>query len=139
MSQMSKEIMDVFNDPAAIKVLATIDKNGTLNNVPIFSMCCVDKQTLGCADIFMAKTKKNLKSTKKMAAVSFKISEKKGVAPTGFQVKGTFQEYQTEGPVYDKLKDAIALSMGRGIRGAIIIKVEEGWSVTPGAGAFQIF
>ena len=139
MPQMSKEIMDMFNDPKAFKVLATVDKNGTLNNVPIFSICCVDKETIGCADVYMAKTKKNLKSTKKMAAVCFKVSEKKGVAPTGFQVKGTYQEYQTEGPVYDKLKEAIALSMGRGIRGAIIIKAEEGWSVTPGAGAFQIF
>jgi len=139
MPQMTKEIMDVFNDSKAIKVLATVDENGILNNVPMFSICCVDKETVACADIFMAKTKKNLKSTRKVAAVCFKISDKPGVTPTGFQVKGTFQEFQHEGPIYDKINEAVQASMGRGIRGVVIIKVEEGWSVTPGAGGFQIF
>jgi predicted pyridoxine 5'-phosphate oxidase superfamily flavin-nucleotide-binding protein len=60
MPQMTKEIMDVFNDPKAIKILATVDENGVPNNVPVFTLCCVDKETLACADIYMAKTKKNL-------------------------------------------------------------------------------
>ena len=139
MPQMTNEIVDVFNDPKAIKVLATVDKNGTLNNVPIFSIYCVDKETIACADVFMAKTKKNLKSTKKVAAVCFRISEKQGVAPTGFQVKGTFQEFQHEGPTFDMLNEVVQAYMGRNIRGVALIKVEEGWSVTPGAGGFQIF
>lgn len=139
MPQMTKEIMDVFNDPKAIKILATVGEDGFPNTVPVFSLCCADKETLACADIFMAKTKKNLKATKKVAAVAFRMSEKPGVAPSGFQVKGTFQEFQKEGPIYDKLSAAIQAAMGRGIRGAAIIKVSEGHSITPGAGGFQIF
>jgi len=53
-----KEVMDVYNDPAAIKVLAT--RSGEdLHVIPLGSMRVVDSNTIVCATIFMHEAHEN--------------------------------------------------------------------------------
>ena len=138
MAKMTKEIMNVFNNPRAIKVLATESEDKKLNNVPIMSFCAPDEETLAFGDMFLDKTKKNLLKTKKAAVVAFILSDKPGVIPSGFQVKGTFQEFQTSGPIYDRINQMTQQVLGKGIKAAGIIKVEEGYNITP-MSAYRVF
>jgi len=97
MAKMPKEVMDMLNDPQSSKVLATCDAGGTLNVAPKGSLAAIDEETVAFADIFGDKTNLNLNVTGKTAVAAFKPQ----LPPTGYQVKGTFQGFQTSGPLFD--------------------------------------
>lgn len=121
---MNKEIIDLLNDQAASKVLATVDSNGMPNVVPKGSISAIDENTIAFADIFGDKTNKNLEETKKAAIAVFKQME-------GYQLKGTFQGFQKSGPIFDKFSKIIKSSLGVDIKGVGIIKVEEIFDLAP--------
>jgi len=127
MAKMPKEVMDLFNDPAASKVMATCDRGGNLNIAPKGSLAAIDAETLAYADIFGGKTRENLEATQKVAALAFK--------PTppfaGFQVKGTFQGFQTSGPLYDNFVAQIKKMLNMDTKAVGTVKVDEVYSVAP--------
>lgn len=125
MVKMSKEVMDMFNDTEASKVLATVDEKGVLNVAPIGTLSAIDEETIAFADVFGGKTKENLEKTKKAAATAFKMSLE------GYQIKGTFAGFQTSGALFDKMKKAVKEMLGMDIKRVGTIKVEEIYSVAP--------
>lgn len=131
MAKMPKEVMDLFNELTAPKVMATIDEQGVINNVPIQSLTAIDEETLAFADLFgrSTRTMKNLESTKRAVATVFKVS----VAPpfSAYQVKGTFQGFQTSGPVFDQFAKVLKEATGLDIKGVGMIKVAEVYSCSP--------
>jgi predicted pyridoxine 5'-phosphate oxidase superfamily flavin-nucleotide-binding protein len=95
MAKMPKQVMDLFNDPEAVKFLATVDAEGRPNCAIIASLMAPGDEILVFADMMINKTKKNLTDTKKVAATVYK-------APwSSYQVKGTFEGFQRSGPLYD--------------------------------------
>jgi predicted pyridoxine 5'-phosphate oxidase superfamily flavin-nucleotide-binding protein len=95
MAKMPKQVMDLFNDPEAVKFLATVDAEGKPNCALIASLMAVGEDMLVFADMMMNKTKENLQDTGKVAATVYK-------APwSSYQVKGTFEGFQRSGPLYD--------------------------------------
>ncbi len=124
MVKMPKEVMDIFNDPAASKVLGTIDDHGVLNVAPIGTLRAINEDTIAFAEIFEGKTKKNLELTKKAVAVAYKYPP-----PTGYQIKGTLIGWQTSGPLFDTLDKRMREIMNLGIRRVGTIQVEEVYSV----------
>ena len=95
MAKMPKQVMDLFNDPDAVKFLATVDAEGKPNCAFIASLMAPGEDILIFADMMMNKTKKNLTDTKKVAATVYK-------APwSSYQVKGTFEGFQRSGLLYD--------------------------------------
>ena len=125
MAKMSKEVMDIFNDQSASKALATVDENGSINVVPKGSLTAINDETLAFADIFGDRTNKNLEARKNVTAVSFKLP------PAGYQVKGTFQGFQTSGPLFDQFAKNIKEKLKMNIRSVGTIKAEEIFSVNP--------
>jgi len=125
MAKMSKEVMDMFNDQGAWKVLATLDEKGTINVAPKGTLSAIDEETIVFADIFGDKTNKNLKSSPKATALSFKFP------PAGYQVKGTFQGFQTSGLLFDQFAKNVKEKMKLDVKGIGTIKVEEVFSVNP--------
>jgi predicted pyridoxine 5'-phosphate oxidase superfamily flavin-nucleotide-binding protein len=95
MATMPPSVMEKFADTEAAKFMATIGEDGLPNVVPILSVMPFGEETLVFVDIMMNKTKKNLLANKK-AAVS--VLTKEGIS---YQVKGTFEEFQTSGPLFD--------------------------------------
>jgi hypothetical protein len=118
---MPKEIMEPFNNPRAVKFLATVDEDGKPNNAMIGSMMAVDEETLAFADMMMKKTRVNLESTGKVAATVWKP------AMASFQVKGKFAGWVTAGPIIDMYNqpDPIRLSVTSNVDKVGLIKVEE--------------
>ena len=123
MAKMSKEVMALFKDPQASKVLATVDVEGKPNVAPKGSLTAIDEETVAFADIVGGKTRANLEMNAKVAAAAFKM-------PTGYQVKGTFQGFQTSGPLFDKFTQMLK-SLGMSPQAVGTIKVEEVYSLSP--------
>ena len=124
MAKIPKEVMDIFKDQQALKVLATVDAQGTPNVAPKGSLMAIDEETIAFADIAGGKTRANIEATKKAAATAFKMP------PVGYQVKGTFQEFQTSGHLFDQFAKMLK-SLGLDIKAVGTIKVEEVYSVSP--------
>ncbi|HEX59815.1 MAG TPA: pyridoxamine 5'-phosphate oxidase family protein [Methanomicrobia archaeon] len=122
MAKMPKEVMDMFNDREAAKVLATVSADGVLNVVPVGTLAAVDEETIAFADIFLGKTKSNLEATKKVAATAYKGLD-------GYQIKGTFQGFQTSGPLFEQMSKAVKEMLKLDVRAVGTIKVEEVYSV----------
>lgn len=98
MVEIPKEIADLFNDLDSIKFLGTVDEGGTPNAVIIESLACppmADDDMLTFADMWIDKTRKNLETTRKATATVYKPPMQ------SFQLKGTFQGYETSGPIYE--------------------------------------
>lgn len=98
MPELPKEIANLFNDLETIKILGTVDEKGNPNAVIIQSLACppmAGGDTLTFADMWMDKTRHNLETTKKATATVYKPPIQ------SFQVKGTFQGYETSGPIYE--------------------------------------
>ncbi|BDC36408.1 MAG: pyridoxamine 5'-phosphate oxidase family protein [Candidatus Methanoliparum thermophilum] len=123
MVKMSKEVMDIFNDTEASKVMATVDEKGVLNVAPIGTLSAIDEETIAFAEVFGGKTKENLEKTKKAAATAFKMPFE------GYQIKGTFVGFQTSGALFDKMNKAVKETLGKDIKRVGTIKVEAVYSV----------
>ncbi|APV45319.1 hypothetical protein Dform_02006 [Dehalogenimonas formicexedens] len=131
MAKMPKEVIDLFQDASVPKMVATVDKKGELNVTPKTSMTAVDAETLAFADLYgkTTRTFKNLEETKKVAIVAVKIP----IAPpfTTIQVKGTFQKYETSGPLFDKFAEGLKKAMGVDITGVGVVHVDSIFSQAP--------
>ena len=127
MAKMSKEVMDVFNDPSSAKVLATAGSTALeVNAVPKGSLSAVSEEVLAFADIFGDKTNKNLQLNKRVSALAFKMSP-----VTGYQVKGTFLGFQTSGDLFDRFAKEVKEKIKLDIKAVGTIRVDEVYAVAP--------
>jgi hypothetical protein len=95
MAKMPAPVMEKFAEYEAAKFMATVDEDGMPNVVPILSVMPFGEEMLVFVDIMMNKTKKNLLANRKVAV---SVLTKEGIS---YQVKGTFEEFQTSGPLFD--------------------------------------
>ena len=127
MAKMSREVMDVFNDPGSAKVLATAGSTALeVNAAPKGSLRAVSDEVIAFADIFGDKTNKNLQLNKKVSALAFKMSP-----VTGYQVKGTFLGFQTSGELFDRFAKEVKEKIKLDIRAVGTIRVDEIYAVAP--------
>jgi len=126
MAKMSKEVMDVINDPNSAKVLATAGTILEINVVPKGSLRAIGEELIAFADIFGDKTNKNLEVNKKVVALAFKMSP-----VAGYQIKGTFLEFQTSGDLFNRFAKEIRERIKLDIKAVGTIKVDEVYAVAP--------
>jgi len=127
MAKMSREVLDVFNDPGSAKVLATAGSTALeVNAAPKGSLRAVSEDVIAFADIFGDKTNKNLQLNKRVSAVAFKLSP-----VAGYQVKGTFLGFQTSGELFDRFAREIKEKINLDIRAVGTIRVDEIYAVAP--------
>lgn len=128
MAKMTQAVMDLLNErPLVPKVLSTCDAATKLNVVPKETLSAIDEETIAFADIWGDKTNANLKANSKAAVAVFKVE----VPPAGYQIKGTFQGFQTSGPVFDTFAKAVKEMLGLDIKAVGLIKVDEVYSTAP--------
>jgi len=131
MAKMTKEMQEMFNR-VGIKQLATADKNGIPNVVPINFMKILDEETILASAVFMTKTYNNLKENPVCA-----LSIWEGFS--GVQIKGS-ASIVTEGPVFEDTQkwteeEGKKLGLALQSKGAIVIKISSIYSIAPGADA----
>ena len=127
MAKMSREVMEVFNDPSSAKVLATAGSTVLeVNAVPKGSLRAVSEEVIAFADIFGDKTNKNLQLNKKVSALAFKMNPL-----AGYQIKGTFLGFQTSGELFDRFAKEVKERIKLDIRAVGTIRVDEVYAVGP--------
>jgi len=126
MAKMSKEVMDVFNDPKSVKVLATAGSILEIDAVPKGSLRALDEELIGFADIFGDKTNQNLEVNKKVAALAIRMDP-----VAGYQIKGTFQGFQTSGGLFDRFAKEVKEKIKLDIKAVGTIRVDEVYAVAP--------
>ena len=127
MARMSREVMDVFNDPGSAKVLATAGSTALeVNAAPKGSLRAVSEDVIAFADIFGDKTNRNLQLNKRVSALAFKMSP-----VAGYQIKGTFLGFQTSGELFDRFAREIKEKINLDIRAVGTIRVDEIYAVAP--------
>jgi predicted pyridoxine 5'-phosphate oxidase superfamily flavin-nucleotide-binding protein len=127
MAKMPPPVIEKFNDPKAVKFLATVGEDGRPNVAYISSLRAVDEETLVYADTVGVKTKQNLKPNAPVAA-NVLLREK----AISYQVKGTFLGFQTSGPYYEMLNELPEFKYNTyfGVRAVGVIRVDEVYSAS---------
>jgi uncharacterized protein len=127
MAKMPRRVLEKFNDPKSVKFLATVGEDGYPNVVYIGSLRATDEETLIYADTVGVKTKKNLKPGSPVAVNVF-LPEKF----ISYQVKGTFQGFQTSGSYFEYLNELPEFKYNTyfGVRAAGVIRVDEIYSAS---------
>ena len=135
MAKMPPRVIEMINaNPILPKVLCTCDAEGNLNAVPKGTLYALDAETIIFADIWGYKTNQNLEATKKAAVTVFSIQ----MLPVGYQIKGTFQGFETEGEIYDMYAKRVKEQINMDIPAVGVIKVDSVFTNCPPEPGLQI-
>lgn len=125
---MTDEMMDAVEKENVV-FFATATKNGTPNVVPIGFARPLDNKTILIVDNYMNKTRENLENNSKASLVPRDASK------CPYQFKGT-TEIHTSGKYFDDAVDwAQSVMSELSPKAAVLLKVEEIYSVKPGPDA----
>ena len=131
MAQMTERMMELFKKVPAV-ILATATGDGTPNAVPVGAKKIIDNETVLISDQFFNKTLANIKANPKVVITFWEGHE-------GYQLKGT-ATMETSGKRFEETAAWIE-DMGNKAgfplksKGAMILKIEEIYGVSPGPGA----
>ncbi len=123
MSEINDEMKNLLNE-TAIWVLATADKEGLPNAVPIFFTKILDNGQLMMVDNFMNKTIDNIKKNPKVSVSVWKDK-------SGYQFKGT-AVIETDGTNFEQGK---VLAKDRSPKGIVMVDVTSVYTTAPGPDA----
>lgn len=131
MAKMTQRMKDLFDKVPAVAV-STASVDGTPNTVPVGSKKIIDGETILFSDQFFNKTLANMKANPKVAVTFWEGQE-------GYQLKGTVsiettgQRYEDTARWIEDLGNKIGFPLKS--KGAIILRIEEIYGVSPGPGA----
>jgi predicted pyridoxine 5'-phosphate oxidase superfamily flavin-nucleotide-binding protein len=135
MAKMPPFVMEMLNaNPVLPKVLTTCDTDGNLNTVPKETLYAIDLETIVFADIWGYQTTSNLKATGKAVVTVFSIQ----MLPIGYQVKGTFQGFETSGELYDSYARRVKEQINMDIPAVGVIKVDSVFTLGPPEPGLQV-
>ena len=131
MATMNQRMKEIFEKQQII-VLATASKNGIPNVVPIGSKKIIDDGTILISDQYFDKTLENMKNNPQAAITIWEKFE-------GYQIKGTVT-IETSGQRFEETAKWVeeqgkALNLPLKSKGAVILKITEIYSVSPGLDA----
>jgi len=88
-----------YKSEAFPKFLATVDKNGVPNIVPVLTLRAFDPETLVFGRLMVWKTAQNLEDTRKATACCF------GPGANYWRVRAEFVEFAKKGPIVDAINE----------------------------------
>jgi len=122
MAKLPQEVKDLFTDREASKVLATVYAEGTLQAGAKGRFQIVDDDTMAFAEMAQVIRKPEFKANQKASILVFRQPS------FGYQIQGTFLEYQDSGTLYDEWAKTIGDGSGLNLSRVGIIKVDEIYS-----------
>lgn len=121
---MTKEMIEAINNDLVF--VATVNRAGIPNVVPIGFARPLDENTILIADNFMKKTRENLEANPKISFVT------KDSTKCPYQFKGSVEIF-TEGKYFDTVTEWGQNAMTKlSPKDAVLVKVEEIYSIQPG-------
>jgi hypothetical protein len=128
---LRKEVLELYNDPSAIKILVVVSDSG-LQVIHINSMMAPNPDTIILATVAMKEVNKNLiqaMTSRELVSV-FAVGTTVEIA-TAYQTRCNVKEFQTTGPLYDKFLDQLK-ARSEDLEGVWILKPVEVIDRTPG-------
>ena len=128
MGKLNDRMKEIFNNQQAI-ALSTCSREGVPNVVPMSAKKILDDDTILLSDQFFNKTIKNLRDNPKASIAIWDNME-------GYQIKGAVT-IETSGQIFEetaKWIDEMGKQLGLPLKckGAVILKIEEIFNVSPG-------
>jgi len=106
--QLRNDVVDLYNDPRAVKIFAFLSQDIELHLISIDSTMAPDPNTIILANIAMKEVDKNLiqamntgRSVSVLSALTLKNTRKV------YQIRCKVKEFQTTGPLYEKFLDQL--------------------------------
>ena len=118
-----------------VAVLATATGDGIPNVVPVAAKKIIDDETILLSDQYFNKTLANMKSNPKASVTFWEKNE-------GYQFKGTIiietsgERYEETAKWIEELGNAARITLRS--KGAVIMKIDEIYGVTPGPDAGKL-
>jgi len=134
MAKMTDRMKELFKKVPAV-VLATATVDGTPNAVPVGAKQIIDDETILLSDQFFNKTLENMKANPKVSVTFWEGHE-------GYQLKGNIvietsgKRYEETAKWIEELGNAAGFPLKS--KGIVILKIDEIYGVTPGAGAGKL-
>lgn len=129
MAKLTREMREIFEKQRVVPV-ATSDKEGKPNVVPVTFAKVIDDETILIADVYLRKTRRNLEENPKMSITIWDEQTKES-----YQFKGTTTIHES-GDIYEQaVKFVQAKSPKRKPKAAVQVKIEEIYTTKPGASA----
>ena len=129
MAKITEEMKEVAGKAKGWAV-ATATKDGVPNVVPIAFGKVLSEDEILLMDVFMGKTKENIKANPKVAASVWDFE-----AAKGYQFKGTAR-IETSGKVFDEGVQMVKSRMPQLTpKSAVVVKVDEIYVTSPGPDA----
>jgi len=131
MAKLTQDMKDVMEKSKGYAV-ATCDKDGVPNVVPIHFVKILSDDEIMMADVFMKKTLENIKQNAVMAvsAWDYEVKPRKG-----FQFKGT-PRIETSGGIYDMaVKMVKAEKPDLTAKSVVVLKITDIFVTSPGPNA----
>jgi len=101
---LPKNVQDLFNDRAAVKVLSTHSPS-SMHAVPLGSLVAITPDLIVFGrGIYNKETHENLQKAKANSELVSALAVKGG---TAYQVRVKPMDYQTSGPILDKIREAL--------------------------------
>jgi len=132
MAKMPQEVISFLEGPGNRIVLGFVDANGAPSVLAKGKLIIVDDETVAFADRANIKLLTDFKANDKAAVIAAGDKER-----FGYQIKGTFQEYQTSGILFDQWAGSMEGPAGDLVRMGLI-KVDKIYSFISGAHGRQI-
>ena len=129
---LRNDVIGLYNDPNAVKILAISFKENGLHVIHVDSMMATDPNTIILANVRMKEANKNLMQ----AMTSGELVSVLTAAPTknaqkAYQVRCTVKEFQTTGPLYEKFLDHLKVR-SEDLTGVWVFEPIEVTDQTPG-------
>jgi len=131
---LPKVVQDLFNDPGAVKVLATASPNGVLHVIPLGSLQAPEADKIAFAKIMAKEASSNLELGLTKGAYASALAVKGGQA---FQVRCKAKEFDQAGPLFQKLSDAYK-AKGMNVLGVWVLEPVEVLNQSPGPDAGKL-
>lgn len=127
MAKLTPEMKEMLSN-IHVAYLATADKTGKPNVVPVGTLKVVDDETLRVIVVYLRKTLKNLEENP-MVSIVVADTERK----FGYQFKGAV-EILRSGPLYEEAAEE-RRKKGKSLQAVVKVRVDEIYLVKPGEGA----
>jgi hypothetical protein len=102
--ELPKNVQDLFNDPQAVKILATQSSNGMLHMVPLGSLSAPTPDMIVFGKIMAKETHANLEAALKNGTYVSALAVK---APAAFQVRCKPKGFATTGPIVEAMNEKL--------------------------------
>ena len=140
MITLPSEVMLLINDPKASKTISTISTERRRHTVFISSLMALSVNQLALAHILMKRTNQNLEDMKKSGEP---VSVSVILGRVSYKIIAKVESYQTSGPIYDEVTEALKLSgemdgldkYGMKVHGVWALEPMEVWDESPGPSA----